>query len=257
MKRVLFLWNVLVVLAVIAIIASGFRLYSMHSDVQRYQRAAENTNFGTDQELDSLITYLEGNLQKRELFQFDIRNKPVLLSNVIFLNEELAATQQRNIIRVSAIVGGRTNQEPGNSPKQRSYVSVKTNTLNAREEPSLDAPIVTKLSRGDRLPVLNENEMWYQVLVKDDNAAWVYKDLVSDQFLATAEYSLVGENGAIALVQYKGENYRLGIGDTLAGGRVVALKPEAMVMEMHNRRMTFPVLGLSMTPDEAEKYRVD
>jgi len=170
MKRSQFLWNVLVGVAVLVLLVTGYRFNNVREQVTRYGHMTEKSQLGTDQELDSLITYLENNLLKRESYHFSLRNEPMLLSNVILLSDELAAGRQRDIIRVSAIVGG---------------------------------------------------------------------------------------SKAIALVQYHGQTYRLMVGDTLAGGKVIDIKPEAMVLYKHNRRMTFPVIGLKMSPEEAEKYRVD
>jgi len=69
--------------------------------------------------------------------------------------------------------------------------------------------------------------------------------------------AIIGASQSTALVQYGGKNYELGVGDTLAGGRVVDVQPENVVMQFNNRQVTFPVLGLSMSPEEAAKYRVE
>lgn len=69
--------------------------------------------------------------------------------------------------------------------------------------------------------------------------------------------AIIGASQSTALVQFGGKNYQLGVGDTLAGGRVVEVQPENIVMQFNNRRITFPVLGLSMSPEEAAKYRVE
>lgn len=259
MKRAQFLWNVLVTIAVVVVLLAGYQLYSMNEDVQRYARTAENEQFGTDADLDLLITYLEANLQKRELFTFRIRNKPVLLSNVIFLNEDLAAANQRNIIRVSAIIGGipqSNNNHQSDNHKPETFVKTVGDNINLRQSPTLNAPVVTTLDRDTELRVLGESNQWYQIQV-GETTGWIFSDLVTEKYFATGNGSNTGNPDAIALVQYRGKNYRLSVGDTLAGGKVLALRPQELVMRLNNRRVTFPVLSLSMTPQEAEKYRVD
>ncbi len=170
MKRTQFLWNLLVGLAVIVILAGGIRLNSMRTQTARDAHAASQTHMGTDPQLNKVIEFLESNLAAREAFRFKVANAPMLLSNVVIVSGDLASLQRQNVIRVTAIVGA---------------------------------------------------------------------------------------SQATALVQYEGKSYKLGIGDTLAGGRVIDVQPEHVTMQFKTRRVNFPVLGLSMSPEEAAKYRVE
>lgn len=69
--------------------------------------------------------------------------------------------------------------------------------------------------------------------------------------------AIIGASQSTALVQYGGMNYRLSVGDTLAGGRVIQVESQKMVMQFDDKTVTFPVLGLSMSADEAAKYRIE
>ena len=170
MKRSQFLWNILVGLAVVLLLIGGFRLNSMRVQVDEYATEARTTELGTDQRLNRMIAFLESNLEARDAFQFSIPNQPMLLTNVVFLSEELARAHQEKVLRVAAIVGA---------------------------------------------------------------------------------------SQSTALVEYGGKYHRLTIGDNIAGGTVIDVRPEEMVMRLHGRRAVFPVLGRTMSAEQAEKYRID
>ena len=58
-----------------------------------------------------------------------------------------------------------------------------------------------------------------------------------------------------AVVQYKGQNMQLAIGDSVAGERVVSITPEGMVTLKNGHRKPYPITGVSMTPEEIKKLQ--
>lgn len=75
-------------------------------------------------------------------------------------------------------------QEPsegGGSGTQRETALVIGNVVNVRSGPGLSNEVVSKVNVGDSLPVLSQDQDWYQVKLSDHKAGWIYGPLVSIQ----------------------------------------------------------------------------
>lgn len=63
-----------------------------------------------------------------------------------------------------------TGTPPGQQP---AAIIVTGDIVNIRSSASLEAPIVTKVSRGERLNVLSRQGDWYQVRLSDNRIGWI------------------------------------------------------------------------------------
>ena len=59
-------------------------------------------------------------------------------------------------------------------------VEVIQPVANIRESPTTESQIVTTVSKGDKLTVVEKRGAWYQVKTKDGQTGWVYASLVKD-----------------------------------------------------------------------------
>ncbi len=104
-ERSVTIWNLLVGFTILSLIATSFKLFPMNSKYNRLRDASENLQFGTDKELENIISYLEERLEDRSEFQFRIENTPMLLTNVLGLADGSGrrVKRNRNAIRVAFV----------------------------------------------------------------------------------------------------------------------------------------------------------
>ena len=104
-ERSVTIWNLLVGFTILSLIATSFKLFPMNSKYNRLRDASENIQFGTDKELENIISYLEERLEDRSEFQFRIENTPMLLTNVLGLADGSGrrVKRNRNAIRVAFV----------------------------------------------------------------------------------------------------------------------------------------------------------
>ena len=84
-ERSVTIWNLVVGFSIVSIIAMSFKLFPMNKKFNRLKDRSADLQFGTDKELENIISYLEGRLEDRSNFQFVIENTPMLLTNVLSL----------------------------------------------------------------------------------------------------------------------------------------------------------------------------
>ena len=77
------IWNLVVAFTVVSIVDTSFKLFPMNKKYSRLKEAAEDIQFGTDKELENIISYLEERLEDRSEFKFNISNTPMLLTNCL------------------------------------------------------------------------------------------------------------------------------------------------------------------------------
>ncbi len=65
------------------------------------------------------------------------------------------------------------------SPVATASVEVQKSTVNVRQEPNTDANVVTKVSKGEKLKVLDNKGSWYKVETASGEKGWVYSSLVT------------------------------------------------------------------------------
>ena len=104
-ERSLTIWNLLLGFTIFSLVATSFKLFPMNSKYNRLKAASENLQFGTDKELENIISYLEERLEDRSKFQFVIENTPMLLTNVLGLADGSGrrVKRNRNALRVAFV----------------------------------------------------------------------------------------------------------------------------------------------------------
>jgi len=99
------IWNLLVGFTIVSLVATSFTLYPMYKKYNRVKERSSNLQFGTDKELEDIITYLEERLELRSQFQFVIENTPMMLTNVLALADGSGrrVKRNRNAVRVALV----------------------------------------------------------------------------------------------------------------------------------------------------------
>ena len=97
------IWNLVVAFTILSLVATSFTLFPMNKKYNRLKQAAEDLQFGTDKELENIISYLEERLEDRSKFEFEISNTPMLLTNVLSLADGSGrrVKRNRNAVRVA------------------------------------------------------------------------------------------------------------------------------------------------------------
>ena len=70
-ERSVTIWNLLVLFTIISLVASSFSVFPMNKKYNRVKKRSTDLQFGTDKELENIISYLEGRLEERSQFQFE------------------------------------------------------------------------------------------------------------------------------------------------------------------------------------------
>ena len=99
------IWNLVVAFTVVSLVATSFKLFPMNKKYSLLKEAAEDIQFGTDKELENIISYLEERLEDRSEFKFNIANTPMLLTNVLSLADGSGrrVKRNRNAVRVALV----------------------------------------------------------------------------------------------------------------------------------------------------------
>ena len=99
------IWNLLVGFTILSLIATSFKLLPMHGKYNRLKEAAADLQFGTDKELENIISYLEARLEDRSNYIFKVENTPMLLTNVLPLADGSGrrVKRNRNAVRVAFV----------------------------------------------------------------------------------------------------------------------------------------------------------
>ena len=99
------IWNLLVGFTILSLIATSFKLLPMNGKYNRLKEAAADLQFGTDKELENIISYLEARLEDRSNYIFRVENTPMLLTNVLPLADGSGrrVKRNRNAVRVALV----------------------------------------------------------------------------------------------------------------------------------------------------------
>ncbi len=98
------IWNLIVGFFVVSIIAAGFKLFPMNKKYDRIKDRSRNLQFGTDEELENVIAFLEKRLEERNNYQFMIQKEPMILTNVLSLDGSgRRSRRNKSALRVALI----------------------------------------------------------------------------------------------------------------------------------------------------------
>ena len=95
-ERSVTIWNLLVGITIVSLIATGFKLFPMNKKYGRVKDRSSNLQFGTDKELEDIIAYLETRLEERSKFLFTLENTPMMLTNVLTMADGSGRRNRRN-----------------------------------------------------------------------------------------------------------------------------------------------------------------
>ena len=82
-KREIILWQIVVVISCLAILANIYILYNMNGTIVRLQNNFNNEEIGTDKNLQNKVERLESSLIEKKEFKFKMKDNPSDLSSVI------------------------------------------------------------------------------------------------------------------------------------------------------------------------------
>ncbi|RMF07228.1 MAG: hypothetical protein D6762_07995 [Candidatus Neomarinimicrobiota bacterium] len=107
------LWMLLVGLTLVLIIVSAGKSYPVIKNWKKVKHRAAQVQFGTDEQLEAEIEYLENRLQRRSEYRFQLENEPMRLTNVLYLTDQYGRRRGRNRgkIRVTAVILGTTENQ--------------------------------------------------------------------------------------------------------------------------------------------------
>jgi hypothetical protein len=90
-------------ITIFSVLAISFKLFPMNTKYSKIKKRSANVQFGTDKELENIITFLEDRLENRSKFQFSVEKTPMLLTNVLGLADGSGrrVKRNRNAIRVA------------------------------------------------------------------------------------------------------------------------------------------------------------
>ncbi len=104
------IWNLILVISLFSIIASGFQLFPLNNKYKKIYNRSKNLQFGTDQELENVISFLEKRLEVRNSYRFDIQKEPMLLTNVLSIDGSgRRSRRNKSAIRVALVYQRQNN----------------------------------------------------------------------------------------------------------------------------------------------------
>ncbi|MBT5781690.1 MAG: hypothetical protein HOI03_00845 [Candidatus Marinimicrobia bacterium] len=103
--RSLTIWNLLIGITILSILAMSFKIFPMNKKYNKLKKRSANIQFGTDKELENIISYLESRLEDRSKFKFSVDKTPMLLTNVLGLADGSGrkVKRNRNALRVAFV----------------------------------------------------------------------------------------------------------------------------------------------------------
>lgn len=121
------IWIILVILSALSFIFAGISLYPKNAKYHSAKKRADQIQFGTDKELESVIEFLEKRLKERNAFQFALEKEPLRLTNVLYLTDasgKILRYRNKNKLRVTHIINGATTHYAGIQYQGENYTVV-------------------------------------------------------------------------------------------------------------------------------------
>ena len=103
-------WVILIILALISCLFASLKLYPMREKWQNAVVRAQNTNIGTDKELENVIGFLEDRLRYRLDYKFSLEKEPKRLTNVVYLTDasgKRISGKRTSKIKVTHVINGK------------------------------------------------------------------------------------------------------------------------------------------------------
>ena len=103
-------WVIVIILALISCLFASLKLYPMRKKWQNAVVRAQNTNIGTDKELENVIGFLEDRLKYRLDYEFSLEKEPMRLTNVVYLTDasgKRISGKRTSKIKVTHVINGK------------------------------------------------------------------------------------------------------------------------------------------------------
>ena len=133
-----FLWNLGILLSVLAIGWNGWNLYLMNNDAAELLLKFEKEVVGTDKELEKKVLELENIYLKRSAMRFVMADNPVDLNRVISL-DGISNSKRRKNLWVSGIIN-KTDDIP------MALINLKDRTYNVVKGDSIGGGVILDIT---------------------------------------------------------------------------------------------------------------
>ncbi len=103
-------WGIAIVLALLSVLFASLKLYPVYNKWQYAVMRAQNTNIGTDKELENVIGFLEDRLKYRLDYEFSLEKEPMRLTNVVYLIDasgKRISGKRTSKIKVTHVINGK------------------------------------------------------------------------------------------------------------------------------------------------------
>ena len=103
-------WVIVIVLALLSVLFASLKLQPVRKKWQNAVIRAQNTNIGTDQELENVIGFLEDRLKYRLGYEFSLEKEPMRLTNVVYLTDasgKRISGKRTSKIKVTHVINGK------------------------------------------------------------------------------------------------------------------------------------------------------
>ena len=133
-----FIWNILLILLTVAVVAFAFRAWFLDDEVEELQRTLHAEEAGTDITLLNTVNRLEESLARQAEFEFKLRQDPLDLTRVVmnltFMdNPEFYAQKHERLPRLSSTI-----LAEGAQTRSAAIIRLKGKDLVVREGDSFD-----------------------------------------------------------------------------------------------------------------------
>ncbi len=143
-------WMLVAWMSALSLFIIAFKLYPMNTKWKKVHERSSQVEFGTDKDLEDVISFLETRLEDRGRYTFDLDNTPMRITNVLFLTDGSGRRlrRDRSAVRVSMVY-----QRENHFQAQLSY---RGKTVTAQEGESY--PEIGKIILIDQSRVVVKNE---------------------------------------------------------------------------------------------------
>jgi len=142
-----FLWNILVLISVLAFLWNGWNLFTMQLEANNSFLNYENEEVGTDKILEKKVSELENIYLERDKMKFIMTESPVDLSKVVSVG--IGGSKRRKKLWVSGII----NKSNGAT---MAIISYKDNIYNVQKGDSIAGGLITEITNTE--VVFEKNE---------------------------------------------------------------------------------------------------
>ncbi len=150
-------WVIVSVLTFLSVLFAGYKIYPVHKKWQGAVERAQNTNIGTDSELENVINFLEDRLKYRLEYEFSLEKEPMRLTNVVYITDasgKRISGKRTSKIKVTHVINGKI---------KHAGIFFKGQNFNVIEGDSVGNGIVKNIGKFGITVDKNGEEKFYEV----------------------------------------------------------------------------------------------